>query len=195
MKCARVLSFLLFTCGISQPAFAHGAKIDYQQTSAIVIQASFDDGTPMANAQAIVYSPKDPSTPWLKGVTDELGKFTFVPESGLSGNWDVKVRQSGHGKIISIPLEAQPAETEELERQDLIRQESKSPKSEVEQSLAIADKSEAWQLVSKTNSALNSDYSWQQKMIMSVSVIWGFLGTALFFFASKPDQNTEDLNN
>ncbi len=166
MKCSRVLSFLLFTtCGISQPVFAHGAKIDYQQTSAIVVRATFDDGTPMANAQAIVYSPNDLDTPWTKGVTDESGKFTFVPESGLSGNWDVKIRKSGHGKIISIPFEIQ--------------------KQVVEVNSPIANKDQSLPVVSESDPTVNSAYSWQQKMIMSVSITWGFLGTALFFFRKQ----------
>lgn len=185
MKCARVLSFLLLTCGVSQPVLAHGAKIDYRQTSAIIIRATFDDGTPIANAQAIVYSPKDPDTPWVKGTTDESGKFTFVPESGLSGNWDVKVRQSGHGKIISIPLAAQTAEVKNPENKNLESQKPEEQKPEVGQNLAIASKSETLQIVPQDGSVDNSDYSWQQKMIMSVSITWGFLGTALFFFRKQ----------
>ena len=171
MKCSPVLSFLLFTCGVSQPVFAHGTKIDYQQTSAIVVRATFDDGRPMVNAQAIVYSPKNSDTPWLKGVTDESGKFTFVPDPELSGDWDVKIRQSGHGKIVSIPFGVE---------QQIVEQSQAT-----EQNQAISKRPEVLQVASKTSPVSNSDYSWQQKMIMSVSVAWGFLGTALFFFRKK----------
>ncbi len=83
---------------------AHGANIQYRSTEAISIQATYDDGTPMDKAQVVVYAPNDLVTPWLTGVTNEEGYFSFVPDSDLSGNWDVKVRQSGHGDIISIPL-------------------------------------------------------------------------------------------
>ena len=83
---------------------AHGSKINYRETKAIEIQATFDDGTPMANAQIVIYAPNDPATPWMKGQTDAEGKFTFVPNYELSGNWDVKVRKSGHGDIIAIPV-------------------------------------------------------------------------------------------
>ena len=171
MKCSPVLSFLLFTCGVSQPVFAHGAKINYQQTSAIVVRATFEDGNPMANAQAIVYSPEDADTPWVKGVTDESGKFTFVPDPELSGDWDVKIRQSGHGKIVSIPFEAEKKIAEQSQTS--------------EQNQAISNRPEALQVASKTSPVSNSDYSWQQKMIMSVSITWGFLGTAFFFFRKK----------
>lgn len=91
---------------IPERALAHGVNIEYKETSAITIQAKYDDGTPMANAQVIVYAPSDLATPWLKGTTDDLGSFTFVPDNKPQniGNWDVKVRQSGHGDITSIPI-------------------------------------------------------------------------------------------
>ena len=91
---------------IPERALAHGANIEYKETSAITIKAKYDDGTPMANAQVIVYAPSDPATPWLKGTTNDLGSFTFVPDNEPQniGNWDVKVRQSGHGDITSIAI-------------------------------------------------------------------------------------------
>ena len=152
MRYPRLFFFLLFSSGLSQPVLAHGARIDYKQTSAIVIQATYDDGTPMAKAQAIVYAPNDPASPWLKGMTDEEGKFTFVPDPTLSGNWDIKVRQSGHGDIVSIPLTESTAE---------------SPR--------------AVKMVSGVNSTSNPHYSVGQKLLMAVAGVWGFVGTALFF--------------
>ena len=85
---------------------AHGADIQYRETSAIAIQAKYDDGTPMANAQVVVYAPSDRATPWLKGTTDAAGNFSFVPDATAenAGNWDIKVRSSGHGDITTIPI-------------------------------------------------------------------------------------------
>ena len=87
-------------------AFAHGANIEYRESSAITIQAKYDDGKPMKNAQVTIYAPKNRTTPWLKGTTDEDGNFSFIPDAAPEnvGNWDVKVRQSGHGNITSIPV-------------------------------------------------------------------------------------------
>ena len=97
---------LLALTAVPKQALAHGANIDYRQTSAITIEAKYDDGTPMANAQVVVYAPSDRATPWLKGTTDDSGNFTFVPDTNAEnvGDWDVKVRQAGHGDITSIPL-------------------------------------------------------------------------------------------
>lgn len=97
---------LLALMAVPEKTLAHGANIEYRQTSAITIQAKYDDGKPMANAQVVVYAPSDRANPWLKGTTDESGNFTFVPQTNAEnvGDWDVKVRQSGHGDITSIPI-------------------------------------------------------------------------------------------
>lgn len=104
----RFYFFLTLLALILMPerAFAHGVNIEYRETSAITIQAKYDDGTPMANAQVVIYAPEDRATPWLKGTTDDAGNFSFVPDANQEniGDWDVKVRQSGHGDITSIPI-------------------------------------------------------------------------------------------
>lgn len=140
---------------LPERAVAHGAKIEYKETSAITIEAKYDDDTPMKQAQVVVYAPQDPSIPWLKGTTDDEGKFTFVPDTSSEnrGSWDVKVRQSGHGKIVSIPL-----------AEKKLAEESSPPLL----SLAKA-----------------GGYSPSQKLVMAAAVGWGFIGTALFFARSK----------
>ncbi|MEC4985688.1 MAG: carboxypeptidase-like regulatory domain-containing protein [Oscillatoria sp. PMC 1068.18] len=88
----------------STKALSHGANIQYRQTEALQIKALYDDGKPMANAQVTVYSPDDPATPWLTGTTNNEGEFTFAPDLEKVGNWEVKVRQAGHGDITTIPV-------------------------------------------------------------------------------------------
>ena len=58
----------------------------------------------MANAQVAVYAPNDPSKPWFSGTTDAAGRFIFIPNVSLGGNWEIQVRQAGHGNIITAPL-------------------------------------------------------------------------------------------
>jgi nickel transport protein len=98
------LTWLIVAGLPGEAVLAHGAKIEYLQNSAITIQAAYDDGTPMKEAQVVIYAPNDLANPWLKGITDERGYFSFVPDAEISGDWDVKVRQSGHGDIVSIPV-------------------------------------------------------------------------------------------
>ena len=102
----RFYFFLALVIAIAVPksALAHGANIEYRETKAIAIQAKYDDGTPMKDAQVVVYAPSDRATPWLKGTTDESGNFSFVPDADDAGDWDIKVRQSGHGDITTIPV-------------------------------------------------------------------------------------------
>ncbi|MGB3694329.1 MAG: carboxypeptidase-like regulatory domain-containing protein [Spirulinaceae cyanobacterium] len=89
----------------STKAIAHGSKIDYREAKTIEIQATYDNNEPMANAQVVIYSPEDPAKPWSKGTTDEEGRFSFTPDTEQQGDWDIKVRQAGHGSIVSIPID------------------------------------------------------------------------------------------
>jgi nickel transport protein len=98
----------------------------------------------MAGAQVTVYAPNDPSTPWLTGVCDDEGRFSFTPDSSESGTWDIQVRQAGHGDIVHIPVGAASAGTGD-----------------------------------------SDSYSALQIILMAACVIWGSVGTALFFMRRK----------
>ncbi len=125
---------------------AHGIKIEYAIDTSIKIQAKYDSGQPMAEAQATVYAPDDPSTPWLVGTCDEEGLFSFTPDASIPGTWDIQVRQAGHGDMIHIEIEEGSA-----------------------------------------SSSGSSGYSTSQIIIMSACVIWGIIGTALYFKRRKSD--------
>jgi nickel transport protein len=99
------LLVVLAVLGQGSRAIAHGAKINYQSTQALEIQANYESGEPMANAQVTVYTPGS-SEPWLKGTTDDKGRFAFSPDATKPGSWEVKVRQAGHGGIVNIPVAA-----------------------------------------------------------------------------------------
>jgi len=86
------------------PVSAHGVNLEYTSDVTIEITARYDSGTPMADAQVTVYAPDDDTTPWLTGVCDEEGRFSFVPDTSMPGTWDVQVRLAGHGGIIHIPV-------------------------------------------------------------------------------------------
>ena len=175
MKQSSFLLFLLLNGVLLEPSWAHGSQIKYYQTSAIAIQASFEDGTPMANAQAVVYSPQDPTTPWLTGMTDEEGQFTFVPDSSLSGNWDVKIRQSGHGDIVSIPV-VEGRIVSNLKEQSATLETSKTRESlEISATGAVPS---------------NQDFTPWQKLMMTLTSVWGFVGTAFFFSRNQHSKNS-----
>ena len=131
-------------------AYAHGTVVDLAEVGAIQIEARFDDGTPMAEAQVAIYAPTDRATPWLTGQADENGYFVFVPDRSLTGQWDIQLRTSGHGDWVYVD---------------------------------IADGA-----VAELRSS-GGGLTWAQIALMSAAVIWGFVGTALYFMGEKKEQD------
>jgi nickel transport protein len=131
----------VFMLGLALPVgvYAHGVNIEYTSDITIEIIARYDTGTPMAEAQVAVYAPDEPNTPWLTGVCDEEGRFSFVPDTSQPGIWDVQVRLAGHGGIIHIPV----GETTAAEG--------------------------------------GGGFSHLQIGLMAACVVWGSVGTALYF--------------
>ncbi|MEB3359866.1 MAG: carboxypeptidase-like regulatory domain-containing protein [Synechococcales bacterium] len=159
---------LLLAAGvaIAPRAIAHGTQIEYRTTQALEIQASYDTGKPMADAQVVVYAPDNPAEPWLTGTTDEQGRFVFTPDPSMPGQWDVQVRQAGHGDIVSIPLGEPVAEAT---------------------GAAAGEEVAAAEPVAMVSDSVSGSTALDplQKAVMAGAVIWGFVGTALFFSARK----------
>ena len=160
-----LLSLLVFSLlTSSMRAFAHGTKINYRKTETLEIQAVYDNGQPIAKAQVAVYAPDNSTTVWITGITDEQGRFTFIPDSQQLGNWEVKVHYSGHGNLIKIPV---GEETLPFTAQT----KSDSRYQEVHRAGWLS-----------TN---NIGYTPIQKLVMMSVGVWGFIGTALFFSRKK----------
>ncbi|MBP0041703.1 MAG: carboxypeptidase regulatory-like domain-containing protein [Roseofilum sp. SBFL] len=150
------------TLALGEKAIAHGVTIQHHQISAIQVQATYDSGEPMDNAQVSIYAPDDPTTPWIRGISNAQGEFVFVPEPGQTGTWTVRIRKAGHGQIAHI------SSPETRSNVELI---AKSSNPEASQT-AIA-------------SASLGGYTSIQKGVMIASVLWGFIGTTLFFSRSS----------
>lgn len=143
------------------PALAHGVTVEHHQVSSIELEARFDSDEPMANAQVLVYAPGSPTDVWQQGTTDDQGRFSFTPDSSQPGAWEVMVRQAGHGVLTTIPVAdstsgGEPATT---------------PAEAQAGSNSLISPSTALSPV--------------QQGITVGSVIWGFIGTALFFARGK----------
>ena len=115
----------------------------------------------MANAKVMVYSPAKHTEPWQQGTTDDQGQFSFTPDRTQPGNWEVMVRQAGHGVVTTIPIENPSPENS-----------ASDPGTEAE--------AEPNSLISPS-----TGLSPVQQGITIGSVIWGFIGTALFFARGK----------
>jgi len=135
---------LLLALGLlAATAYAHGARIEYTVNMAVEIRASYDTGEPMGGGQVTVYAPGDPTTPWLTGICDEEGRFTFTPDPSKPGTWDIQVRQAGHGDMVHIPIGEDMALTG------------------------------------------GTGFTPPQIVLMAACVVWGFVGTALFFLRRR----------
>ncbi len=161
---------ILLGLGWGVPALAHGTSVQFRKTGAIEIQAQYDGGTPMSEAQVTIYAPNDPATPWLQGTTDREGYFIFAPDPAQPGNWDVRVRQAGHGNIISIPVEPETAAD----------RGTPSPEAAPE---PTADAAEP-ELTARAQWS-GANYTPLQKSLMAACGLWGLIGTALFFSRRK----------
>jgi nickel transport protein len=142
---AVVIGVLALSLLLPAPALAHGVNIQYSSDVEIKIVAKYDSGEPMAGAQVAVYAPDDPSTPWLTGVCDDEGRFSFTPDTSIPGTWDVQVRLAGHGGMIHIPVGGSTAASGGI-----------------------------------------GGYSYLQIGLMAACVIWGSIGTALYFRRRRP---------
>ena len=94
---------------LTAPVFGHGARVIWElQGDSVHISASFDDGQPLNRAQVTVFSGAAPSVPYIVGMTDENGEFSFLPDREESLNWDVQVRSAGHGDMVHLSLTEEP---------------------------------------------------------------------------------------
>ena len=134
-------------------AQAHGAVVEVNPAS-VEIKAVFDTGEPMSDAQVLVYSPTDLSTPVAKGQTDSEGRFLFSPDldqvaaDSESGRWEVTVRKAGHGQATTFDLGDGVLQTAATEP-----------------------------------SAVSSLRFMALQSVSIAAIIWGFVGTALYFKA------------
>ena len=144
------------------PVLAHGVTVEHRRVNAVELEAQFETGEPMANAQVLIYAPSNPADVWQEGATDDQGRFSFTPDPSQPGTWEVMVRQAGHGVLTTIPVAASTSEGEPA----------------VNPSTEAAVESNSLISPSTTLSPV-------QRGITIGSVIWGFIGTALFFARGK----------
>lgn len=141
---------------ITSTALAHGTKIGLNEVEAVEIEARFDNGDPMAEAQVAVYAPTDRATPWLTGQADVNGHFVFVPDRALAGQWDIQLRTAGHGDWVYLDM----AEGNITELR-----------------------------------GSGGGFTLAQIVLMSAAVIWGFVGTALYFMGSRKEEPVIQIPN
>ncbi|MBB5022518.1 carboxypeptidase regulatory-like domain-containing protein [Desulfurispira natronophila] len=101
------LCFVLLSAGAS---YGHGVVVHTEVQQAIQVEGVYDDGTPMAEAQVLVFSPGNPRTPWKTTTTDEQGKVSIVTDPEVLGRWSIQLRQAGHGATVYLDMEGDTVE-------------------------------------------------------------------------------------
>jgi nickel transport protein len=168
-----ILLALLVAAGLPVgEALSHGVHLDYTATTktitVIEIVATFDTGEPMRGGQVAVFAPDNPKTPWQTGVCDNEGRYRFTPDASLAGTWEVQVRQSGHGAILYINVGPETTST------------------------AAADAGPGAEPLALQVHASSGHYTPLQYVLMGGCVVWGFVGTALYF-SRKFSQNRRNI--
>lgn len=156
-KCLQRLTPWLYGLGLvllyGQPGWSHAAIATVTQTFSV--KASYSSGQPMASAQVVVYSPQKPGEPWITGQTNEQGEFEFQPDT--DGNWEVVIRQAGHGTTVSVPVGTQVAQAQD--------NHTKAQPTTALMAEPIANPIQRW--------------------VSAGAAFWGLIGTVLFFSRGK----------
>jgi nickel transport protein len=159
--------------GLPTAALGHGVIMEQQETEAIEVVAQFDTGEPMSEAQVVVFSPEDPQNPWSQGRTDSQGRFWFRPDQDIVGTWEVIVRQAGHGGMVTVEVSDENA--------DLTAEST----TESESDAGTETPSGGNGTSSRAASANAAGLSPGHQAILMGTTVWGFVGTALFFWRRK----------
>jgi len=195
----------------TMPILAHGVRINHTidaSTGAITITAAFDTGEVLNEAAVVIFAPNDLMNPWSTDVMDETGSYTFIPDYSIEGFWDIQVRKAGHGGLINVEItgDMMPDTTEVTDDEANARTITLSDGSQVTvtgdvnfimdgDTLIFATElsnsdTETSPVQSVTQTQSTNGFTTAQIIIMSLSVIWGFVGTALYFMRRKPKLQT-----
>ena len=87
---------------------AHQVQTNYiinsQSGNSLQLRTTFSNGQPLKGAKVTVTSPNQPYRIRTVGKTDSQGRFTFVPDQSVSGDWEVNIKREGHQDILTVPV-------------------------------------------------------------------------------------------
>lgn len=95
---------LLAVLGTPTKLLAHMIETNYLMGAKLEFQSSYSSGEPVKRAQVFVYAPNDSTKPWMEGETDEEGRFAFLPDPSIQGDWEIQILQEGHEDYWTIPV-------------------------------------------------------------------------------------------
>ncbi|WP_017611800.1 carboxypeptidase-like regulatory domain-containing protein [Nocardiopsis salina] len=159
------------------PAHAHGVELDHDGAEAVVVEARYDTGEPMAEAQVSVYAPDGTEQPWATGTVDDRGQYLFAPDE--PGTWEVEVRQAGHGDTLEVEVADEEPEGDDEAGEQPEQNGGPGPEGERE------DDDGTEPAGSSDRAGTGSGGNMLQTVLMGALAVWGLVGTALFFLGRK----------
>ncbi|YAI82163.1 MAG: carboxypeptidase regulatory-like domain-containing protein [cyanobacterium endosymbiont of Rhopalodia sterrenbergii] len=117
-KTLLLLAVSLGILGIPAKTLAHAMQTNYVFLEELEFQSFYSDGEPAKNAKVLVYAPNNPDEPWIVGKTDEQGRFSFLPDNSIPGEWEVEFEQEGHGDILTIPVSEKGVDPDKISQSE-----------------------------------------------------------------------------
>ncbi|WOD37832.1 carboxypeptidase-like regulatory domain-containing protein [Nodosilinea sp. E11] len=102
---ALVMCFALV--GFPAQAGAHQVETFYTLDNQLEFQSVFSTGEPFAGATVTIYAPNQPDAAWKKTTTDSEGRFSFLPDESIPGNWEIAIEDSNnlsHADYWTVPV-------------------------------------------------------------------------------------------
>lgn len=89
-------------------AWAHAVETNFMVnlvTQDLEFVSNYSTGEPFDGATVTIFSPDQPDTPWGESHMDEDGRFSFVPDIAIPGDWRVEFYQDGHSDLMVVPVQ------------------------------------------------------------------------------------------
>jgi len=106
----KSLLVALVTClaliGLPGAAWAHQVETFYTLGSQIEFQSVLGEGEPFAGATVTIYAPNQPDRPWRTLTTDANGRFAFLPDESIPGDWEIAIESEdvSHADYWTVPV-------------------------------------------------------------------------------------------
>ncbi|MBT3194041.1 MAG: hypothetical protein HN341_15975 [Verrucomicrobia bacterium] len=95
VACLMVVGSFAFAHGVQHRVFPGGTGVE----------ATYDDGSPMAFCDVTVVAPGDQGNEHQTGTTDPHGRFAFIPDT--NGIWNLSV-DDGMGHLVTAEVQIGP---------------------------------------------------------------------------------------
>lgn len=106
----KSLLVALVTClalmGLPAAAWAHQVETFYTLDSQLEFQSVLGEGEPFVGATVTIYAPNQPDRPWRTLTTDAEGRFAFLPDESIPGDWEIAIESEdvSHADYWTVPV-------------------------------------------------------------------------------------------